>query len=228
MPFDNTEYIIENLPSRYRRSDETLLLRRILSHFGGKLDSYDEAFESFADSINAETASPDWIAFWLKVLFGWGWFPSWFTTADKRRLYGNFGRHLARRGTARGIELFLRDFGIVAKVYKRPVIWGEFVWGEPSFSITKPLHFIVEIIRIETPNLDACFWGESVYGESFYAAPVKPVSERDIIALLKFQQPLAQEITVFWRAKHTTAINYEPFWEIFGWVQLSWAETPEW
>lgn len=228
MSFNNTDYIYENLPSRYRTADESTLLRRILEHFGEKYDTFDDAFDSFAESIAADTASDEWLVFWLKVLFGWEYIPWWFTSADKARLYGNFGRHLARRGTARGIELFLRDFGIVAKVHKRPITWGEFVWGEVSFSITEPLNFIIEIIRIETPNLDACFWGEAVYGESFYSAPIKPISERDIIALLKYQQPLAQTITVFWRTREYIPVNFDPFWYVFGWDQPAWAETPEW
>ena len=224
----NRDYIYNHLPARFRREDKSLFLYRFLVFVGEVMDSWDETFNNFHESIRPATTTLRWLSFWLQQLFGWSWFPWWFTLADKRRVYGNFAKHLARRGTARGIELFLRDFGITALVHKRPIVWGEFAWGEISFSITEPLHLIVEIIRIDTPNVEACFWGEAVWGESFYAEPAKPVIETDIIALIKYQQPQAQLVTVYWRSKMYLPVDYEPVWEVFGWDQPSWAEEPEW
>ena len=224
----NLNYLYEHLPSRFRREDKNTFLKRFLIFLGETLDGWDETYDTFHESVQPATAAARWVGFWLMQFFGWSWFPWWFTLADKRRVYGNFARHLGRRGTRRGIELFLRDFGIVARVHLRPVTWGEFVWGETSFSIAQPLHFIIEILSIETPNMDACFWDEGVWGESFYTVPRKPVTEKEIIELVKFQQPHAQVINVYWKLGGYQPVDYEPVWGQFGWNQLYWAEEPEW
>lgn len=217
MSFSNTDYIYNHLPARYRREDKLLLLKRYIQIFGDTFDEWDGKFDAFWESIDPDTASAEWMKFWLNALFGWSFFPWWFTLTDTRRLYRNFARHLGRRGTSRGIELFLRDFGIVARVHKRPVTWGEFVWGETSFSIAQPLHFIIEILSIETPNMDACFWGEGVWGESFYSVPRKPLTEKEIIELVRFQQPHAQVINVYWKLGGYQPVDYDSLWQQISW-----------
>ena len=219
MSFSNQEYLYDRIPGRFRAADvgNNLLLKRFLQHFGEKLDGYDTIFDAFHESITPATASPEFIAFWLEALCGWSWFPKWFTLADKRRVYGNFlARHLARRGTRVGIELFLKDFGITARVYTRAQPWGEFVWGETSFAIDQPLHLIVEILRIEQPAADICFWEEGVWGESFYSTPVRAFTDKEILDLVRYEQPNAQEISVVWRLG-----SGQPSQEIV-WGQISW------
>jgi hypothetical protein len=217
MSFSNLEYLYDHLPGRYRRDDTDLVLKRVLTFAGETLDEWDEAFEDFYKSIDPETAAAEWIGFWMYAFFGWSWFPSWFTLADKRRVYGNFAQHLARRGTAKGIELFLEDFGIVARVHKRPVVWGEFAWGESSFSITQPLHLVVEILRIENPPADLCFYGEGVWGEMFWLSQRRPLSESDILNLVRYQQPHAQVIDVSWKLRGYQPADYTPYWGQISW-----------
>ena len=219
MSFSNTDYLMENLPARYRREDKELLLKRFLSHFGDRLDEYDTAFESFDESIDPATATASWIAFWLLVLFDWSWFPKWFSLADKRRLYGNFAQHLARRGTRRGIELWLLDFGIVARVHVRSAPWGEFIWGEVQYSITEPLHLIVEILAFQTDQQDVSIWGESFWGEFLWTAPPPQFTDREIQDLVRYQQPVAQEITLIWRTREITDPSLE---DAVNWAQISW------
>lgn len=206
MPFNNLEYLYDNLPARFRRDDKELFLKRYLQFFGETLDDYDAIFDSFYSSINSETADEKWIEFWLEVLFGWSWFPAWFTITEKRRLYRNFARHLARRGTQRGIELWLKDFGIIAKVHTRIIPWGEGVWGETEFAVSEPLHILIEILFLQSGQADLCFWGEGVWGESYYAEPKPLFTEKEIIALLKFVQPHSQVMTIVWRSNLTEKI----------------------
>lgn len=199
MPLNNLEYLYNHLPARFRREDKELFLKRFLQVFGTTLDDWDTAFDAFFEQINSETADEKWIEFWLRELFGWSWFPHWFTVAEKRRLYGNFARHLARRGTARGIELWLLDFGIVAKVHTRSSPWGEFVWGETHFAIAEPLSLIVEILFVQSAQQDLHVWGEGAFGEFFYTEPKPLFTEKEILDLLRYVQPHAQEIIVVWR-----------------------------
>lgn len=209
MSFSNLEYLYSNLPSRFRREDKDLFLKRFLQTFGETLDDYDEAFDSFFGSIDPDTADARWIEFWLENLFGWRWFPKWFTVGEKRRLYANFGRHLARRGTRRGIELWLLDFGIVARVHTRTLSWGEFVWGESHFAVAEPLHLIVEILFLQSPPSDLHVWGEGAWGEFYYSEPKPLFTDKEILDLLRYVQPHAQEFTVLWSNRQDFAY-YNP------------------
>lgn len=200
MSFSNLEYLYNNLPSRYRREDKELFLKRYLQFFGETLNDWDDLFENFFEKINLDSAPEQWIEFWLESLFSWSWFPKWFTVVEKRRLYRNFAGHLARRGTRRGIELWLADFGIIARVHTRMIPWGEFVWGKTSFAVSEPLHVLVEILFLQSAQSDLHVWGEGAWGEFFYAEPSPLYTEREIIELLRFVQPHSQEITIIWRA----------------------------
>lgn len=198
MSFSNQEYLYEHLPERYRSADADLFLKRYLQFTGETLDEWDGKFDAFFESIDSTTADATWIGFWLDILFGWSWFPWWFTLASKRTLYGHFGRHLGRRGTRRGIELWLADFGIIARVHTRTAPWGEFVWGETSFAIADPLHLIVEILFLQSPAMDQCYYGEGAWGEGYYTDPRPLLTEREIIDLIRYVQPHSQEIIVLW------------------------------
>ncbi|HMU34471.1 MAG TPA: hypothetical protein PKC89_11450 [Pyrinomonadaceae bacterium] len=199
MSVDNGQYIYDHLPARFRRADTELFLKRMLLVPGGMLDGWDTAYDEFHGSIDATTASETWVRFWLYVLFGWSWFPWWFTLVEMRRLYSHFGRHLGRKGTARGIEAWLGDFGIVARVHTRSQPWDEFVWGENTFAISAPLHIVVEILEIVAGRFDMCFVGsENVWGEGFYVSPRPLYSTREILELIRYVQPHSQEIYVVW------------------------------
>lgn len=218
MPFDNTQFVYGKLPARFRRDDDAGLLRRFLSFYGGTMDEWDEAFDAFANDIASGTAASKWVKFWLLVLFGWSWFPWWFQIVDMRRLYGNFARHLGRRGTRRGIELWLADFGILARVHTRMQPYGEFVWGETHFGITEPLHLIVEILSIKTSPIEACFLGETAYGDGFYARPRAAYSQREIIELIRYVQPQSQEVVIVWRAgSFAEWDDGETYWRQISW-----------
>lgn len=195
MSFSNLEYLYFHLPSRYRREDKELFLKRFLQFFGDTLDSWDNTFDTFYQQINADTASEEFVDWWMWALFGWSWYPKFFNLSDKRTLYRNFAKHLARRGTAQGIQLWLSDFHVNARIYTRPAYWGEWTWGESNVYVSEPLLIVVEIISAQ-PNdqiemsaySDAC-WGESIYADY---EPLYTTSE--LLALFRFVQPNAQEI----------------------------------
>lgn len=218
MSFENTTYLYDHLPARFRREDDGLFLKRFLSFFGLTLDEWDAAFDAFYGSITSATAAMQWVEFWLLQLFGWSWFPWWFTLLEKRRLFGNFARHLARRGTRRGIELWLADFGIIARVHTRTPPWSEFVWGETTFAITEPLHLIVEILFVQSAEMDLNAWGEGAFGEFYYTRPRPLFTDREIIDLVRYVQPHSQEITLVWRAGESFQIDDgETYWGQISW-----------
>lgn len=199
MSFNNQQYIYDHLPSRYRRADTELFLKRFLQFSGATLDGWDQTFDTFWGNIDPDTADERWIEFWLREGFGWSWFPWWFTVEEKRRLYTNFARHLGRRGTRRGIELWLLDFGIVARVHTRSQPWGEFAWGETHFAISEPLHILIEILFLQAAAADVHAWGEGAWGEAYYSQHRPLFVDQEIRRLIRYMQPHAQEITVVWR-----------------------------
>jgi phage tail-like protein len=216
----NLDYFYEHLPSRFRRDDEDLFLRRFLSFFGETLDGWDAALDNFWQQIQPATASAEFVEWWLYVLFGWSWFPRWFTLADKRNLYARFAQHLARRGTRRGIELWLLDFGIVARVASRPRAYDDDFYGEGGWLVDEPLTLIVEILGYkDRVNIDRWFYGESWYGgtrastgamnspplyyaegESYYTNSETVMAPAEIEELLRFVWPAGQEMFVVWAA----------------------------
>jgi phage tail-like protein len=216
MSFSNQQYVYDHLPARYRQADKDLFLKRFLQMFGETLDEWDGKFDAFFENIDSDTADGEWISFWLEALFGWSWFPGWFTLANKRTLYSHFAQHLARRGTRRGIELWLLDFGIVARVHTRTPPWGEFVWGETAFAIAEPLHLIIEILFLQSPAADMCFFGEGAWGESYYVEPAAMFTDKEILDLVRYVQPHAQEITIVWRTGRRSTMLPGGEWPLYG------------
>lgn len=196
MSFNNLDYFYNHLPTRFQRADNNLFLKRFWQFFGTTLDGWDGKFDEFFEQINAETADAEFIEWWLDSLFGWSWFPAWFTLADKRRLYGNFAKHLARRGTARGIELWLEDFYISAKVLKSPVYYGEFAYGEESYFVAEPLLLLIEVAGVQPDNyrLEMSAIGEAVWGESLSSDFTPLFTQNEFENLLRYEQPHSQEI----------------------------------
>lgn len=226
MPFSNQDYIYSNLPGRYRTADKALFTKRFLQYFGGKMDDWDAAFDGFYQNIAPTTATATWISFWLLELFGWSWFPSWFTLTDKRRVYGNFAKHIARRGTRIGIEKFLLDFGIVARVHTKAITWGEFVWGETAFSITTPLRLVIEIVEILSPQIDLSEWGESGWGEAYWTNPQSWFTNDDILGLVRYMQPTSQSISIVWQLPQISTFDDGTiYWQQIEWNQFYWTGT---
>ncbi len=197
----NTDYLYEHLPARFRREDAGLFLKRFLQFFGLELDSFDLIYDTFFEKINPDTAPESFIDWWLWALFGWGWFPSWFSLAQKRQFYKGIAKHYARRGTARGIEEFLAAFGVRARVVTTTPPVGELALGEDEWLMTEPLGIVVQLFpqaAAVAEDLDAV--GEFALGESHTATLSRAVMRVDVDQLLRFQWPLAQTIVIEDRA----------------------------
>ena len=134
-------------------------------------------------------------------------FPNGSPSPKKRRLYSHFGKHLARPGTRRGIELWLLDFGIIARVHTRTLPWGEFVYGETHYAISEPLHLIVEILFIQSAEADLHVWGEGAFGEFYYSAPKPLFTIKEMMDLIRFVQPHSQEIILILRNSAQTNVS---------------------
>lgn len=197
---NNLAYLYDHLPARFRRADEGLTLqplKRFLSPFCEELDGYDELFEAFHQSINPETASEEFLNYFLWALFGWGWFPAWFTLARKRSFYSNLATHYARRGTARGIKEFLAEFGVQSRVIVQPQFYGEMTVGDDTWTMDGPLVIVVQIFpEVTGVPEDLTYYGDFTVGEDVAMEPALQITRPDIDALLRFQQPIGHHIII--------------------------------
>jgi phage tail-like protein len=191
----NLDYQYNHLPARYRAADRTLLLKRFLSFFGEQLDKFDRDFETFHELVRASTAPEQFVEYWCWAFFGWGWFPSYFSVAQKRAFYSDLAKHLARRGTKKGIEGFLAAFGIHARVFNDDYHWDEFYWGDEEWAVTAPLAFVVQIFPLrDVAAGERDHWGEFVWDEAYFAPDDDVIGHADLEALLRFQLPLSQDV----------------------------------
>lgn len=199
MSLNNLNWLWDHLPAHVRDGGEggNHLLRRFLSGIGAELDAVDAAYDSFHLRLAPDTAPAEFVEFWLWSLYGWGWFPDWFTLAQRRSFYGNVARHYARRGTARGIVEFLLEFGIRSRVITEPLFYEDWALEDEEWLVEGPLVIIVQIF-----NGSAGVAQEQTYYEDWALEedaldddPVVP-TRADIDQLLDFQQPVGQLMVI--------------------------------
>lgn len=190
MSFSNLDFLYQHLPAHMRRDDVDLFLRRFLGVPCGELDDWELTFDTFHQMIAPETATEEFINWWLWALFGWGWFPAWATLAQKRVFYKDIAIHYARRGTARGIKEFLAAFGIRSRVIAAPQFYGEYTTDADGWVIETPLVVVIQIFP-ETAGLpeQLAFYGEWTTDEWAVFEPKLVPTRADVDALLRFQQP---------------------------------------
>lgn len=208
MSFSNLDYLYQHLPARVRRDDENFFLKRFLQYFCFTLDWWDVTYETFYLLINPQTAPESFINFWLWALFGWSWYPKWFTLARKRQLYADFTQHLARRGTKHGIEGFLKAFSIYSRVSNRPQYWGEFVWGEGGYTITDALGLVVQVSHLtDEVNKDVrqASWGEFAWGEGIFREVEQTLTRKEIEDLIRFEWPQGNRVMVEYQVRRNVA-----------------------
>jgi phage tail-like protein len=195
----NIETLSELIPSRYWRADEEYsgFLKRFLYWFALECDRVDSLVDNFFKNLDPATAPEEFLNWWLYSMFGWGWFPVWFTLDQKRAFYQDIARHLARRGTRRGIEEFLAAFGLTARVTMSPTFYGEEFYGEETWLIPGPLVIVITIYPVTGAQAeDLSFYGEASFGEDYSVSPALTPGQLDIDGLIRFFWPLGNVIIV--------------------------------
>lgn len=197
MAFRNQDYLYNHLPAVYRANDGDGKLYRFLQAPCDELDRLDFIYYGFYQRIQPNSAPDEWVTWWLWALFGWSWYPAWFTLQRKQQLYANFARHLARRGTAVGIEKWLAEFSVIARVWARNEYWGEAVYGENGWTVD-PLGFVVQVecLKEEVNGPDIQVWGEQVWGEGILRDTQPTLTYREIEDLVRYEWPSGQSVYV--------------------------------
>ena len=202
--FRNLDYLYAHLPARYRGTDVDLFLKRMLTWSGEQLDGWDADLDTFYQKIAPSTAPAEFVEFWLWALFGWSWYPAWFSLERKRRLYASFATHLGRRGTATGIEEFLRDFSVHARVFNRPLTWEEIPLDEAAWSIDDALGICVQVSHLtDEVNFDLPGQGleEMALDEGLVLETQETLTKAEIEDLLRFQWPNANLLMIHYLSR---------------------------
>ncbi|HEX8747371.1 MAG TPA: phage tail protein [Pyrinomonadaceae bacterium] len=194
---NNLEFFYSNLPEHFLAADEFLFLKRFMSPFCQELDEYDRVFSEFHRNINPDTATEEFLDYFLFSFFGWGWFPAWFTLERKRSFYRNVATHYARRGTARGLREFLAEFGVKARVINRPQFYEDVTLDQEEWTVDGPLYIFVQIFpRVEGVPENLSYFEDFTLDQDIAIDPQLQITRLDIDELLRFQQPLGQHIIV--------------------------------
>ncbi|MEW6209828.1 MAG: hypothetical protein AB1631_15800 [Acidobacteriota bacterium] len=160
---DNIDFflarLVESLPPPYRPEDfEGFNVRgflgRILRPSAEDLDSVNATIDRLHELIAPESAPEDWLRWILTEWFGWTLIPDGFPVNPVveggpclRRLLANLHLHYKRRYTVTGIRELLREFGIIAEVYDRPLFVGGFLG---SYGVARhPLHVRIRVLSVE-------------------------------------------------------------------------------
>lgn len=187
---NNLDYLYNNLPARYRRDDQGLFLKRFLTWFGDNLDLFDEKRDGLHTLVNPQTTNEVWLAYLLDAFFGWAWFPANSTFEQKREFYANITHHYARRGTIKGIEEFLRAFGVQAIVEGSSPAWEDVAWGQHIWVVSDPLTLIIRVL------------------------PGSPLTDAELDELIRFCWPLGHWILI----ETLPEVDQQPLFgdELFG------------
>ncbi len=195
--FSNQNYLLDHLPARYMRGAAGEFLTRFLLFFGTVLDEWDTAFDEFYKQLNPQTCSEEFLTFWLAVLFGWTWFPSWFGVTRKREFYQHAAEYFARRGTVRGMRESLALFSIETEIHARPVWHTEAAFGESLWAITDALGIVVQINSLrDEVTTESAVWEEVAGGEAYGVATRPTLTQSEIDLLLAFETPFGQELLI--------------------------------
>jgi hypothetical protein len=154
---DNTDFflstLVESLPPNYRPEEYRDFLERFLLPSAEDLSRVNETFDRLDTFVYPESAPEDWIDWWLTEVMGWSLIPDGYPLARKRRLLADLlgvpgfpYKHYKKRYTTVGIKELLREFGVVANVYDRPIYAGGYL---SDYGVTSPLNVWVRVLYYE-------------------------------------------------------------------------------
>ncbi|MBI3654084.1 MAG: hypothetical protein HY231_23890 [Acidobacteria bacterium] len=147
---DNTAFflkrLVESLPAPYRPPETRDFLERFLQPSAEDLARVNQTIDLLDAYVLPESAPEEWVSWMLTEWMGWTLVPDGYPLSRKRRLLRNLYLHYERRYTVRGVRELLREFGIVAQVYDRPIYTGGY-YG--TYGSRAPLRVRVRVLYYE-------------------------------------------------------------------------------
>jgi phage tail-like protein len=199
---DNTDYflglLVETQPPPYRPEEYRDFLGRFLLPSAEDLSRVNQAFDLLDTFVYPESAPEEWVEWMLAEWWGWTLIPQGYPLARKRRLLSNLHRHYKRRYTVTGIRELLREFGIVAEVYDRPLFVRGFTGSRGSQWPLKVRVFIHGYEAFFFPQ--RVFIGNFVGGHGLTAAKTRQmITEQFVLELVRWSRAAGAEFLVEWK-----------------------------
>jgi hypothetical protein len=146
--------------------------------------------------LTPATAPEEWVDWMLTEWMGWTLIPDGYPLSRKRRLLENLASYYKTRSTPRGIEALLREFGIVANVYDRPMYWGSY-YGDYGVE-PWPLHVRIRIKGYEpffSPK--RTYWGGYLGGD-YYHEVTQILTDEFVVALCRWSRAAGTRMLIEW------------------------------
>jgi phage tail-like protein len=210
---DNTDFflslLVESLPPPYRPEQYRDFLERFLLPSAEDLSRVNQSFDLLDRFVYPESAPEEWIDWMLAEWWGWTLIPNGYPLARKRRLLSNLYHHYERRYTVRGVRELLREFGIIADVYDRPLSVGGFVGSRGS---QWPLK-----VRVFIHGYEAFFFPLRVFiggflgGHGLTASRTRQmITEQFVLDLIRWSRAAGAEYLVDWKAGRQALVQDAP------------------
>lgn len=212
--------LVESMPPPYRPAETREFLEQFLLPSAEDLNAVNSVLDVLDTYALAQSAPENWLNWILIEWMGWTLIPDGYPVTRKRRLLANLHAHYKRRYTVgrntsnsyetddnstaiekqladpasgEGLRLLLREFGIVADVYDRPLYWGSYYgeWGVcPQLNVLVRVHYY-EPWESPQNNYFGNFWG---YTFLYRTTPI--ITNRFVAALCEWSRPAAVQTTI--------------------------------
>lgn len=193
------DYFVDCLPPYYRPLDARDFLRRFLYYAAQDLAGQNAMYDRIYSLIDPGQAPGDWLDWMLAEWWNWTLIPDGYPIDRKRRLLANLHHHYQRRYTIAGVRELLREFGIIAEVYDRPLYARSFTHSRGS---RHPLRVRVYILGYEPFYFPKrTFVGGFVGGRGTTVHKTREmITERFVMDLVRWCRVAGVEFLVEWKA----------------------------
>jgi phage tail-like protein len=213
--------LVESMPPAYRPRETRDFLERFLLPSAEDLNRVNGVIDVLDTYVLPESAPEDeWLDWILTEWLGWSLVPDGYPVARKRRLLANLAAHYKRRytvgrnttksyvtddtGTAiekqladfesgEGLRLLLREFGIVASVYDRPLYWGSY-YGE--WGVSGPLNVVVRVHYYEPWESPQDNYYGNYYGSTYFYRTTPLITNEFVAALCEWSRPATVQMLI--------------------------------
>lgn len=219
--------LVESMPPPYRPPETRDFLERLLLPSAEDLNRVNGTIDILDTYVLPEQAPEGWVDWMLTEWLGWTLIPDGYPLDRKRRLLRNLHAHYKRRytvgrNTAKsyvtnenstaiekeladpqandGIRLLLREFGVVANVYDRPLYVGNYL---TEIGVGGPLDVVVRVQYYEPweSPLDTFIGG---YLGNIYAYRTTPlITNAFVAALCEWSRPAGVRMVIHFITRST-------------------------
>jgi len=213
--------LVESMPPAYRPPETRDFLERFLAPSAEDLAGVNQIIDLLDTYVLPESMPEQWLDWILTEWMGWTLIPDGYPVARKRRLLANLHAHYKRRYTVgrnttksydtieqqladpaagEGIRLLLREFGIVADVYDRPLYWGSY-YGE--WGVSPQLNVLIRVHYYEPWESPQHTYFGDYYGFTYFYRTTPVITNAFVAALCEWSRPAAVQMVIHFITQST-------------------------